>query len=120
MAKRNPKKTPKAAPRSGTKPSGRTRSFQCPDDLWSEVEKLARERDLGAPAAAARLLLRSGLAIERQTQELDAARAWQIEQAWAEVQAIAAGDRTFGSWQEIDQAAERARLRLRQRGVVHP
>ena len=98
--------------------SGRTRSFQCPDDLWRDVEKLARERGLGAPAAAARLLLRSGLAIERKVRELDAARAWQIEQAWADVQAIAAGDRTFGSWEEIDRAAERARLRIRERAAA--
>ncbi len=93
----------------------RTRSFPCPDDLWREVERFARERDLGTPAAAARTLLRSGLRVERRVRELEAARDWQIEQAWADVQAIAAGDRTFGSWDEIEQAAERARLRIRER-----
>ena len=94
---------------------GRTRSFPCPDDLWSEVERFAQERDLGTPAAAARLLLRSGLALEQRTREVQTAREWQIEQSWSDVQAIAAGDRTFGSWDEITQAAERARLRIRQR-----
>jgi hypothetical protein len=47
--------------------------------------------------------------------ELQAARDWQIEQAWTDLQAIAAGDRTFGSWDEIEQAGERARLRARER-----
>ena len=93
----------------------RTRSFPCPDDLWNEVEHFARERELGTPAAAARLLLRSGLAVEQRTREVQAARDWQIEQSWSEVQAIAGGDRAFGSWDEITQAAERARLRIRER-----
>lgn len=93
----------------------RTRSFPCPDDLWSELEEFARERDLGSPAAAARLLLRSGLAVEQRTSELQAARDWQIERSWAVVQAIAAGDRTFGSWDEITAAVERARQRIRER-----
>ncbi|MBI2983394.1 MAG: hypothetical protein HYY42_04345 [Chloroflexi bacterium] len=93
----------------------RTRSFPCPDDLWGEIESFAGERGLGSPAAAARLLLRSGLSLERRVRELQAARDWQIEQAWADLQAIAAGDRTFGSWDEIEQAAERARLRVRER-----
>ena len=93
----------------------RTRSFPCPDDLWSEIERFARERDLGTPAAAARLLLRSGLAVEQRTQQLQKARDWQIEQSWSDVQAIAAGDRTFASWDEISEAAERARARVRER-----
>ena len=93
----------------------RTRSFPCPDDLWSEIERFAQERDLGTPAAAARLLLRSGLALEQRTREVQTAREWQIEQSWTDVQVIAAGDRTFGSWDEITQAVERARLRIRQR-----
>src|SRR5712692_7786373 len=61
--------------------STRTRSFPCPDDLWNEVERFATERELGSPAAAARLLLRSGLGVERRMRELQAARDWQIEQA---------------------------------------
>lgn len=93
----------------------RTRSFPCPDELWSEIERFARERDLGTPAAAARLLLRSGLEVEQRTQQLQKARDWQIEQSWAVVQAIAAGDRSVGSWDEITQAVERARLRIRER-----
>ena len=92
-----------------------TRSFPCPDDLWDEVESFATERELGSPAAAARLLLRSGLSVERRVRELRAARDWQIEQAWSDLQAIAGGDRAFGSWDEIEQAAERARLRIRER-----
>lgn len=92
-----------------------TRSFPCPDDLWDEVESFATERELGSPAAAARLLLRSGLSVERRVRELQAARDWQIEQAWSDLQAVAGGDRTFGSWDEIEQAAERARLRIRER-----
>lgn len=98
-----------------TKPKAHTRSFPCPDDLWTEVERFARERDLGSPAAAARLLLRSGLAVEERTRELQTARDWQIEQSWSDVQAIAGGDRAFGSWDEITQAAERARRRIRER-----
>lgn len=113
--------------RGPTRPAGRagkarsttasthTRSFPCPDELWSDVEHFATERELGSPAAAARLLLRSGLSVERRVRELQAARDWQIEQAWSDLQAIAAGDRTFGSWDEIEQAAERARLRIRER-----
>ena len=97
-----------------TRPS-RTRSFPCPDDLWKEVETFAQERGLGAPAAAARLLLSSGLRVERRLREVEAARDWQIAQAWAEVQAVAAGDRAFGSWTEIDRAVERARARIRAR-----
>ncbi len=93
----------------------RTRSFPCPDDLWTEVEGFAAERGLGSPAAAARLLLRSGLSVERRVRELQAARDWQIEQAWSDLQAIAAGDRTFGSWDEIEQVAEQARQRIRER-----
>jgi len=95
--------------------ASRTRSFPCPDDLWTEIEHFSKERELGSPAAAARLLLRSGLGVERRVREIQAARDWQIEEAWAEVQAIAAGDRTFGSWDQIEQAAERARLRIRER-----
>ncbi len=74
-----------------------TRSFPCPDDLWDEVESFATEHELGSPAAAARLLLRSGLSVERRVRELKAARDWQIEQAWSDLQAVAGGDRTFGS-----------------------
>jgi hypothetical protein len=95
--------------------SAHTRSFPCPDDLWNEVEQFATERELGSPAAAARLLLRSGLSVERRVRELQAARDWQIEQAWSDLQAVAGGDRTFSSWEEIDLAAERARLRIRER-----
>ena len=96
----------------------RTRSFPCPDDLWNEVELFARERDLGAPAAAARVLLRSGLAVERRVRELATARDWQIERAWTELKKIAAGDREFGSWGEIEKAAERARQRIRERAAA--
>lgn len=103
----------KAVPKKNT--VSRTRSFPCPDDLWSEIERFARERDLGTPAAAARLLLRSGLEVEQRTRALQAARDWQIEQSWAEVEAIEAGDRAAGSWDEITQAADRARLRIRAR-----
>ena len=92
-----------------------TRSFPCPDDLWNEVEHFATERELGSPAAAAQLLLRSGLSVERRVRELQAARDWQIEQAWTDLQAVGGGDRTFGSWDDIEQAAERARLRIRER-----
>lgn len=101
--------------KSNKNPVAHTRSFPCPDELWGEVERFARERDLGTPAAAARLLLRSGLAVEQRTREIQTARDWQIEQSWADVQAIAGGDRTFGSWDEITQAAERARRRIRER-----
>ncbi|MGH2500032.1 MAG: hypothetical protein ACRDF0_08100 [Candidatus Limnocylindria bacterium] len=59
--------------------------------------------------------MRSGLSVERRVREIRAARDWQIEQAWSDLQAVAAGDRTFGSWDEIEQAAERARLRIRER-----
>lgn len=112
-----------AIPRSRKTPAAqgsasRTRSFPCPDDLWTEVERFAGQRELGSPAAAARLLLRSGLSIEHRVRELQAARDWQIEEAWADVQAIAAGDGTFGSWAEIEQAAERARSRIRERAVA--
>ena len=72
--------------------ANRTRSFPCPDDLWHEVEAFANERGLGSPAAATRLLLQSGLGMERRVRELQAARDWQIEQA-----------------------AEQARLRARER-----
>ena len=96
----------------------RTRSFPCPDDLWNEVKSFARERDLGAPAVAARVLLRSGLAVERRLRELAAARDWQIEQAWADLKKIAAGDRDFGSWDEIEKAADRARRKFHQRAGV--
>lgn len=92
-----------------------TRSFPCPDDLWDEVERFAAEHDLGTPAAAARLLLRSGLSVEQRTRQLESARTWQIEQSWAIVQAIDAGDQATGSWDEITQAVERARLRIRAR-----
>jgi hypothetical protein len=84
------------------------------------VEAFAKEHDLGAPSAAARLLLRRGLASERRARELDAARDWQIEQAWADVTAIAEGDQAVGTWQEIEDAAERARARIRQRTASAP
>ncbi len=101
--------------RAEEKPVVRTRSFPCPDDLWGEVARFATERGLGNPSAAARLLLRSGLTVERRVRELEAARDWQIEQAWTDLQAIANGDRTFGTWDQIDEAVERARLRARER-----
>lgn len=101
------------------KPASHTRSFPCPDDLWDDVERFASERGLGAPAAAARLLLRSGLQVERRVRELQAARDWQIARAWNEVQVIARGDRGSGDWDEIGQAAEGARARLRERKAAH-
>lgn len=110
-----PRASARAAKSASAAATTRTRSFPCPDDLWNEVEHFASERDLGSPAAAARLLLRSGLSVERRVREIRAARDWQIEQAWSDLQAVAAGDRTFGSWDEIEQAAERARLRIRER-----
>src|SRR5215813_2234343 len=97
------RKRRRGQPRSGAR-NHRTRSFPCPDDLWSEVESFARERHLGAPAAAARVVPRSGLAVERKVRELAAARDWQIERAWTELKKIAAGDREFGSWGEIEKA----------------
>jgi len=115
------RKTTRTRPRTVPRATGsesRTRSFPCPDDLWAEIEHFSKERDLGSPAAAARLLLRAGLGIERRVREIQAARDWQIEAAWTDVQAIAAGDRTFGSWIEIEQAAERARLRIRERDAA--
>lgn len=114
---RRPGAAPAAKRRAvaAAKSKARTRSFPCPDDLWADVEAFAVERDLGSPAAAARLLLRSGLSVERRVREVRAARDWQISQAWSDLQAIAAGDRSFGSWDEIEQAAERARLRIRER-----
>jgi hypothetical protein len=84
------------------------------------VEAFAKAEQLGAPAAAARLLLQRGLDVQRRGKALDAAHDWQIEQAWSEVQAIAAGDRSFGSWDEIDRAAERARTRIRERAAGAP
>jgi len=109
------KATGRAGKAVSTAAPTRTRSFPCPDDLWDEVEQFAAERELGSPAAAARLLLRSGLSVESRVRELRAARDWQIEQAWSDLQAIDGGDHTFGSWDEIEQAAERARLRIRER-----
>jgi hypothetical protein len=99
----------------GTQSATRTRSFPCPDDLWAEVEAYAAEQELGAPAAAARLLLRRGLTSERRARELDAARDWQIEQAWVDVEAIAGGAREVVSWSRIEDAADLARRRIRER-----
>lgn len=113
--KAKPPRKPARAKKPAARRATRTRSFPCPDDLWNEVERFAKERDLGSPAAAARSLIRSGLQVEHRARELRAARDWQIEQAWSDVQAIADGDRTFGSWEEIEQAAERARRRIRER-----
>lgn len=110
-------RTQAAQSRAAVAPS-RTRSFPCPDDLWGQVESFANERQLGSPAAAARLLIRTGLSVEQRVRELAAARDWQITEAWAEVEAIAAGDRSVGSWDEIEQAAERARSRVRKRAAA--
>ncbi len=107
-----------AAPSRAAAAPSRTRSFPCPDELWGQVESFASERQLGSPAAAARLLIRTGLTVEQRVRELAAARDWQITQAWAEVEAIAAGDGSVGSWDEIEQAAERARSRARERATV--
>ena len=96
-------------------PATRTRSFPCPDDLWENVKRFATERDLGSPAAAARLLLRSGLSVEMRTRELAAARDWQIENAWAELMKIEAGEATIGSWADIDRAVKLAQRRIRER-----
>lgn len=93
----------------------RTRSFACPDDLWSEVAAFAKERGLGAPSVAARVLLRSGLGVERRSAELRAARDWQIEQAWAELKAIDAGRQDTVGWSEIEDLVEQARRRVRRR-----
>ncbi len=106
----------KRRPIASQKVQSRTRSFPCPDDLWAAIERFAHERGLGSPAAAARLLLQSGLELEGSVgADLEAARAWQIEQSWAEAQKIASGDRDFGSWDEIEEAAEQARARIRER-----
>lgn len=93
--------------------AARTRSFACPDDLWGEVEAFARERGLGAPSVAARVLLRSGLGVERRTAELGAARDWQIEHAWAELKAVDAGREDTVGWSGIDELVEQARRRVR-------
>ena len=107
-----------AAPSQAAAAPSRTRSFPCPDELWGQVESFASERQLGSPAAAARLLIRTGLTVEQRVRELAAARDWQITQAWAEVEAVAAGDRSVGSWEEIEQAAKRARSRVRERAAA--
>ncbi len=107
-----------AAPSQAAATPSRTRSFPCPDELWGQVESFASERQLGSPAAAARLLIRTGLSVEQRVRELAAARDWQITQAWAEVEAVAAGDRSVGSWEEIEQAAKRARSRVRERAAA--
>jgi len=107
-----------AAPSRAAAAPSRTRSFPCPDDLWGQVESFASERQLGSPAAAARLLIRTGLSVEQRVRELAAARDWQITQAWSEVEAIEAGNRSVGSWEEIEQAAERARSRVRERAAA--
>lgn len=111
----SPRATGASREAATTPAATRTRSFPCPDDLWSEIQRFAAERGLGSPAAATRLLLRSGLGVERRVRELKATRDWQIEQAWSDLQAVAAGDRTFGSWDELERAAEQARSRIRER-----
>lgn len=100
--------------RSGS-PGIRTRSFACPDELWTDVEDLAARRGLGSTSDAVRLLLHSGLHTESVIDQMAAAREWQIAEAWADAQAIANGDTRVGSWETIARAAERARRRIRQR-----
>ena len=97
----------------------RTRSFACPDDLWTEVEDFAARRDLGSVSDAARRLLRSGLHTERVVEEIAATREWQIAEAWSDARAIANGDRAVGSWDAIAHAAEQARSRMRERAAGH-
>jgi len=97
--------------------AARPRSFSCTDEDWAAVEHFAARRGLASTSDAARLLLRAGLHTEHLVEEIAKAQEWQLAQAWADAQAIANGDREVGSWDRIDQAAERARARIRERAA---
>lgn len=93
----------------------RPRSFSCTDDDWKAVERFASRRGLASTSDAVRRLLRSGLHTEQMIEEIATAQEWQLAQAWADAEAIAAGDRAVGSWERIAAAGERARARIRER-----
>lgn len=102
----------------------RPRSIACTDEDWAAVERFAARRGLVSASQAARLLLRAGLHTERLVEDIAAAEEWQLARAWADAQAIADdaqaiadGDRAVGSWERIERAAERARVRIRARGA---
>jgi hypothetical protein len=94
----------------------RPRSISAPDPEWREVEAFATRRGFASTSDGACQLLRSGLRTEQLLEEYAEAASWQVAQAWADVQAIAGGDRAVGDWDRITQAAEAARTRIRARG----
>lgn len=116
MGKSLRKRTTKARPR-GRGPA-RPRSISVTDPEWREVEHFAARRGFGSTSDGARQLLRSGLRTEQLVEEFAAVSAWQLAQAWADAQAIADGDRAVGSWDRITQAAEQARVRMRERAAA--
>lgn len=102
----------------GRRAPARPRSISVTDPEWREVERFATRRGFGSTSDGARQLLRSGLRTEQLVEEYAAASAWQLAQAWADAQAIAAGDRAVGGWDHIAQAAEQARARTRERAAA--
>ena len=99
---------------------GRTRSFACPDELWAEVQAFTDQRGLGSTSDGLRSLIRDGLRLSQRFRELEEARDWQIEQAWAEAQAIANGDRSVGRWEDIERAFDRARAEVQKQPARWP
>ncbi len=116
MAKGTRKRTTKS--RTTGRAPARPRSISVTDPEWHEVEQFATRRGFGSTSDGARQLLRSGLRTEQLVEEFAAASAWQLAQAWADAQAIADGDRAVGSWERIAQAAEQARVRIRERATA--
>ena len=91
-----------------------TRSFACPEDLWSEVSAFAARHGV-LRSDALRMLLTDGLHAASRRAELDEAREWQVAQAWAEARHIAAGDRSGVRWKVIEERFDQARERIRKR-----
>lgn len=82
-------------------------SFSCPPDLWARVLAYAQAHKIPA-SAALRVLLSTGL----RSQQLATALAWQIEQGWQVVEAMAGGDRREAPRSALTASHEEARRRL--------
>ena len=115
MGKSTPKRTTKT--RNKGRSPARPRSISATDPEWHEVEQFAARRGFST-SDGARQLLRSGLRTEQLVEEYAAASAWQLAQAWADAEAISDGDRAVGSWDRIAGAADKARVRIRERAAA--
>lgn len=105
MAKASPTRTPRRR--------SPAHSVTFPPELRDEIARYAKARNLPF-GAAVRDLVTQELREQKYLERVRRARAWQIDQAWAEVEAMERGEWEEASWEDVKSAHQQA-LRLARR-----